>query len=311
MKENDFIKMFAEIHGTTPYSADAECVKTDKGYRLFSIDGFSETEDFFTHTPPERIGHNMAVAACSDLLACGVKPELVLQSWNIDNRKSPDYYREIAVGIEKVLKHYGAKCIGGDMGCSQPWSYTVMVTGQSKSVPVRRIASKRQEFDLYASGHFGDCNIAMFLNEAMPELEVRKPVPPAALFATDSSGGFFDALENFRRVNHGLHLDITDVPKIISMDVFGKWPEDFDPFYSLIGGVGEYELLFAMPKGIRPNFGRKIGQGFFTEKQENEFNFLFDGKRVGRMKNPPPDYRNIPPEKWMEVTIFYFKEIFS
>ncbi len=308
MRENEFIQLFAEIHGAIPFSADAEIVQHAGGFDLFSIDSFSETEDLFEHTPPERIGRNMAFAACADLLACGVKPEILLQAWNIDDRKEKEYYRAIACGIEQVLRHYGAKCIGGDTGSSSPWNWTATVKGHSTTRPITRVTSKRVPFDLYLSGAIGDANLAAFLQEAMPELELRDPVPAGALFATDTSGGLLDALENFRRVNPGLRLRLA-LAKAISLEIFERWPKEFDPFWALIGGAGEHELLYAVPQGFKTN-GIQIGEGEFMDSSETELLLLMEGKVIGRVRNSPPDFRAIPREEWISATQTYYHELF-
>ena len=307
MKENDFIRMFGEVHGSKPYFADAEIVKTENGFNLYSIDGFSETEDFFTRTPPRRIGRNMAMAACADLLVCGVVPEIWLQSWDIDDSRGVDYYREIAEGVEEVLRHYGAKCIGGDLGASSPWSCTTVVQAHSPKLPVTRIARERVSFDLYASGPLGDANLAAFLKQSMPEFELRDPVPSDALFATDTSGGFFDALENFRRVNRGMELTI-ELAAVLSEKLLKPDVPGLDPIWTLIGGVGEYELIFAVPKGTRAE-AVLIGEGTFSGTQENVFRFSYEGEAFGRMKNPPPDYRDVPPARRIETTRNYIREM--
>lgn len=309
MRESEFIKMFASVHGITPYAADAEIVGSGNGFELFSTDGFSETEDFFTRTPPEIIGRNMAAGACSDLLACGVRPEILLQAWNIDGAKGEDYYRGIAEGIERVLRHYGAKCIGGDIGAAVPWNWTATVIGHSAESPVTRIARERIPFDLYVSGGMGRANLAMFLDEPMPEFALHEPVPAAAIFATDTSGGFFDALENIRRVNCGMVLEV-EFGKAVSPEIFRKWPDGFEPVWVLIGGVGEYELLFAVPRGVQAE-GFKIGEGWFREETENDFRLSVDGKPAGRMKSGPPDYRNAPSSEWLPMTMNYAGDLFT
>ena len=302
MLEREYIEMCAGIHGLNPFSADAEHF----GNRSVSMDSFSETEDFFTHTPPEIIGHNLAAGACADLLACGVRPEILVQSWNIDDSKPMEYYRKIASGIEEVLRHYGAKCIGGDLGSSRPWSWTAAVSAECVS-PVTRTAKSRVPFDLYISGPMGKANLAALTGEPMPEIPLREPVLPETLFATDTSGGFFDALENFRRVNTGMNL-FFDVEKVLSPDI--PQSTDLDRISFLIGGVGEYELVYAVPRGM-PVPGIKIGEGGFTSVEENSFCWGRNGQRAGCMKNPPPDYRNIRPDEWVKVTMKYLREMMS
>lgn len=303
MRENEWIGIFAGIHGIQTHRADAERC----GNLLLSMDSFSETEDFFTATTPETIGHNMAAGACSDLLACGVKPEILQQAWNIDPGKGVEYYRKIARGIEKVLRHYGAKCIGGDLGTARPWSWTAAVLAHCAGESVTRAAQRRVPFDLYLSGPMGEANLAAFRREAMPELPLRDPVPPGTLFATDSSGGFFDALENFRRVHAGMRLDF-EMSQVISPRVFEQCPAAVDPVCTLIGGVGEYELVYAVPRGAAAP-GIRIGEGDFSDRPENDFSWTMDGKTGGRMTDPPPDYRSIPPDHWFGATHNYLREM--
>ena len=76
------INALAAIHKTTPFGADAEVF----GDLLLTMDSFSEKEDFFSVTPPERIGHNMAAAVLSDLLACGIRGEFLINCWNMDEK---------------------------------------------------------------------------------------------------------------------------------------------------------------------------------------------------------------------------------
>lgn len=293
MNEVDMIRRFTAIHNTNPFGADAERF----GDMLFTMDSFSCDEDFFHFTPPERIGHNMAAALLSDLLSCGIKGEFVISSWTIDSKLPPEFYEECAKGIEKVLSHYGVRCIGGDMGSAPQWCWTAAAGGKDTlSVPVTRIASAKVPFDLYASGPFGDANLAAFYKKAMPEIELRPPVPPGSLFATDSSGGFLDALENFRRVNPALTLFLEDIPIAA--------PQEF-PFpqeYLLIGGAGEYELLYAVPAGMKTQ-GLFLGRGDFSGK-----GIHFPNGKV--MTAPPPDYREITPDRYLEATERYYKEFF-
>ena len=294
MNENRMIRAFAAIHGITPFTADAEIF----GDMLITMDSFSRDEDFFNTTPPERIGHKMAAALISDLLACGITGDFIINTWNIDKKVPPSFYEACAEGIEKVLEHYKLRCIGGDLGTADVWSWTAAAAGKlpSEATPVRRIASQKIPFDLYASGPFGDANYAAFYKEPMPEIELREPVPAGTLFATDSSGGFMDALENFRRVNPDLTLFLEDIP--ISPHPRLPFPEEF----LLIGGVGEYELIYALPRGVKGP-GHLIGHGDFSGRGIHS-----PSGRV--MTAPPPDYREVPPENRLEATGEFYKEFF-
>lgn len=293
MNEQKMIEKISGIHGQSPFLSDAELF----GKMLYSMDSFSKTEDFFEITPPETVGHNMAAAACSDLLACGAKPEFLIQTWNIDDSEPEEFYLHAARGIESVLNHYGAKCIGGDMGCSSPWSWTATVGGTAKTAPVQRRTDRKIPFDLYLSGSVGDANIAAFFHREMPRIELREPVPAHALFATDTSGGFFDALENFRRLEPQLSIEIETIPYTEHEPL--PFPEEF----LLIGGVGEYELLYAVPAGCSAD-GIRIGTGDFSGS-----GIRF--KNGGIMKSPPPDYREIPPDQWVVATEQYYREVFQ
>lgn len=309
MQEHELIETFANIFGNTPYLADAEILPDHGGFALFSVDSFSEREDFFQNLTPRQIGHQMAYAACSDILACGALSECLLQSWSCDSAHGLDFYKEVSEGINEVLQHYGAKCIGGDIGTANEWIWTATVTGHA-SKPIRRVASQRIDFDLYSSGPLGKANAAIFCGQKLPIFALRQPVPQNSIFATDTSGGLLDALENFRRVNHGLCLDL-DVNASLSPEVQKLLPSNAHPGWTLVGGIGEYELLFALPKGTACKDGIKIGTGHFCDaSSDNHIRLLWDGK-YGVMKEAPPDYRNVPKEEWLSVTAEYWAALFD
>ncbi len=308
MREGDFIEALSRIHGNTPYLADAETVPFEGTFLLLSVDSFSEREDFLSSLPPEAIGRQMARAACSDLLACGAMPEFLLQNWCYDSSHDIEFYLKIANGIESVLKHYGTQCIGGDVGTASEWCWTATTFGRSQS-PVTRVASSKVPFDLYTTGLFGMANAAVFRGLPQPELPLRHPVPQGTLFATDSSGGLFDALENFRRVNRGMHIEI-DADKAISAAARNSLPHEAEAGWMLVGGVGEYELIFAVPTGTPCPNAVRIGGGYFRDSQENDFRIACGG-RHGTMVSPPPDYREIAREEWVAATARYWESLFE
>ena len=307
MNEQCMIEMFSRIHKTSPYNADAEILPLKDTNLLVSTDSFSEREDFLFGLKPEAMGRVMAYGAITDILACGARPEYLVQSWNIDRSHDERFYERVAIGIQEVVSNYGAKVVGGDMGVMGDWCWTATVFGESVS-PVRRVASKRIDFDLYLTGSCGAANVAAFSHRPLPEPLFREPVPANALFATDVSGGFFDALENIRRVNNGIWMDV-DGRSVLNPEIFSTIPDGVDPGWALVGGVGEYELLFAFPKGETFKEGILIGRGGFNSlDNECRITVQFGSKR-GSMISAPPDYRTVCSEKWLEATAEYWASL--
>ena len=303
MYEHDLIEAFSRVHGTRPFEADAEIVRLDEANLLVSIDSFSAREDFLAGLEPETVGRVMAYGAMADILACGVRPEFLVQAWNIDERHDPPFYGRVAKGVQQVVAHYGAKVVGGDIGVAKEWCWTATAFATCAS-PVRRVAARRVDFDLYATGALGAANAAVFFSRPVPSPALRDPVPDGALFATDTSGGLFDALENFRRANPGLWLEV-DADRAVASEVVHGLPEGVVPGWALVGGVGEYELVFAVPQGAPVVNACKIGFGGFDRGRSDGI-LIRSGGKTGFMTSPPPDYRAIAPEDWLGATAAYW-----
>ncbi len=306
MHEQKLIDILSEVHGTRPFETDAEIVPFGGTNLLVSTDSFSEREDFLDGLEPEAMGREIAYGAIADILACGAKPEFIVQAWNFDKLHDATFYRRVAHGIQLVVAHYGAKVIGGDIGVSKEWCWTATVFSSCAS-PVRRVAAKRVDFDLYATGPLGSANAAVFLSHPIPVPTLRTPVPGNALFATDTSGGLFDALENFRRANPDMWLAV-DADRAVAPEVVHDLLKGVEPGWALVGGVGEYELVFAVQRGAHVDGALKIGHGGFGSGREGELT-IERGGRTGRMTSPPPDYRATAPSEWLKATAMYWTSL--
>ena len=307
MNEPTFIETLSRVHGTRPFGADAEVVPFGGTNLLVSTDSFSEREDFLLGLDPESMGRVMAYGAIADILACGANPEFLVQAWNMDESHDERFYERVAQGVQQVVSHYGAKVVGGDVGSAKEWCWTATVFATSQT-PVRRVASQREDFDLYATGLFGAANVAAFLGRPIPEPSLRDPVPRNALFATDASGGLFDALENFRRVNAGILIEV-DVERALAPGIAYGLPAGVEPGWALVGGVGEYELLFAVPHGERVEGAILVGRGGFGDFEHDGSVRVVCGSRTGHMVSPPPDYRAISRENWLDATAIYWHSL--
>ena len=305
--EQKLIELFSRVHGTRPFGADAEIVPFGGTNLLVSTDSFSEREDFLAGLEPEAMGRVMAYGAIADILSCGAKPEFLVQAWNVDASHDARFYARVAEGVQQVVSHYGAKVVGGDVGSAPEWCWTATVFAACAS-PVRRRASRRVDFDLYVTGALGAANAAVALGRPVPEPALRPPVPADALFATDTSGGLFDALENVRRVNPGLRLEV-DADAAIAPELARALPDGMEPGWALVGGVGEYELLFAVPRGERVEGAIKIGCGGFDDSGSDSIVSVKSGSKTGRMVSPPPDYRAVAQNQWLAVTAAYWTSL--
>ena len=101
--EQSLIETLSRIHGTRPFGADAEVIPFEGTKLLVSTDSFSEREDFLSGLEPEAMGRVMAYGAISDILACGAKPDFLVQVWNIDDSHDERFYERVAQGVQQVV----------------------------------------------------------------------------------------------------------------------------------------------------------------------------------------------------------------
>lgn len=308
MNEEDFIRTLARIHGLRTFETDSDAVPPGRGTLLVSTDSFSCEEDFLSGLSPVEMGRLMAYGACTDLLASGARPEAMTQVWTCATAEQDSFYAQMATGVQEVLAHYGAAVLGGDVATAAAWSWSATVFGHAER-PVRRVASARVDFDLYVSDLLGAANAAVALGRPLPLPRLREPVPANALFATDTSGGFFDALENFRRVNAGIWLEV-DGERAVSREVLDGLPSGIEPGWTLVGGVGEYALVFAVPAGSAVREGMLVGHGGFRSDGVTEMRLRMGG-RVGRMTSSPPDWRSVAPADRLVVVSGYWRKLFE
>ena len=69
-----------------------------------------------------------------------------------------------------------------------------------------------------------------------------------------------------------------------------------------------YELLFAVPQGERIEGAIRIGSGGFRAGCDTEIRIM-SGEKSGHMSAPPPDYRAIPRENWLDATATYWHSL--
>lgn len=237
------------------FTCDAELVPIGGQVWALTTDDFSPEEDRFTSDDPSMLGANLAVATLSDLLACGASPQLFLAAVCLPRGVYAAFAEGVAAGLATVLEEAGCHLCGGDVGTADPWRFCgtalgPVVTGR----PLTRIIPAAPQ-TLWVTGELGDANLAAFLGSATPRFELRleaaQAIREVATACTDTSGGLLDAAWCLSSVSPRvrLELDLSRVPLCAGLEDLargGGIPVEA----ALVGGAGEYELLFTTPADL-------------------------------------------------------------
>lgn len=264
MKEYELIRNMA---GAFPRSAlqknelfecDAEIVEIGASLWGLTMDDFSPAEDLFTSEDPVRLGSNLAVATLSDLFAAGAEPTFFMHSVSLPRHVERGFVDGLMDGIQTTLGRIPCALCGGDMGTTDPWRYCGFAMGPIRSGrPLTRRLPQEQQ-TLWVTGKLGDANLAALQKTQTPQFELRiKEAELIRSYATgciDTSGGLFDALWILHDQNPSLRFDIRidDIPIAAGIEQAAT-AMGFPKEASLLGGAGEYELLFAIPESNTAN----------------------------------------------------------
>jgi len=269
MHESELIRKLSTAFRRSPdqrnalFTCDSEIV--DISGRLWGIttDAFSPDEDCFGSENPERIGRNIAVATLSDLLAAGCQPLFYLHCLDVPVN-GEDFACSLSRGVAEILDACGAFMLGGDLGCGPNWHCAATALGPvARPTPLARILPQREQA-LYVTGTLGDANAAALQNSAPPEFELRlaaaEHLRNAASSCIDTSDGLFSAVWQWQDVNPGFRFDINpaSIPYAPqACDAAQRFGFPLPAF--LLGGAGEYELLFAADPGCDFPDATRIG----------------------------------------------------
>ena len=251
MTETDLIRFFtkpfprSEQQLNEPFECDAELVRIGDETWALSIDDFSPEEDRFTDEDPFRLGANLVTATLSDLLAAGAEPRFFMHALTLPADAGDDFLQGLRNGISATLKQADCFLCGGDLGQGPGWRYSGFAMGPAARPLTRKLPETSTA--LWVTGQLGDANLAALLQTPTPAFELR--LPEAALirqYATgciDTSGGLMDALWTLHTLNPNLriNLQLDKTPLADGLSSIGNIP----PEAALVGGAGEYELLFA------------------------------------------------------------------
>lgn len=302
MKEYDLIRNIAvnfkrsrDQHNEL-FECDAEIITIGDRKWGISMDEFSPEEDLFTSEDSFLLGANLVVATLSDLLAAGVEPGFFLQGLSLPRNVEKEFVDGLTEGIGTMLDKAGCFMCGGDIGTADPWRFCGVAMGPVISERPLTHRMPVEPHTLWVTGAFGDANLAALQKTATPRFEFRlgeaKKIRKFATACIDTSGGFFDALWILKEQNPRMQfeVDLKDMPFAEGVvEISNRL--GFPPESALLGGAGEYELLFAVPAGLAVDELLSAGMTRVGTARQGDFKGVNIHCRNGSVKTmlqPPP-----------------------
>ncbi len=302
MKEYDLIKHIAmnfqrsrEQHNDL-FECDAEIITIGNQKWGLSMDDFSPEEDLFTSEDPVLLGANLIIATLSDLLASSVEPRFFMQSVSLPRTAEKEFVERLMEGVRTTLDQASCFMCGGDMGTANSWRFCGLGMGPVISNKPLTHRIPMESHTLWVTGSLGDANLAALQKTATPPFELRlKEAEKIRKFATaciDTSGGFFDAvwILNEQNPHMQFEVDLKNMPLAEGLSEVSN-RLGFPPESALLGGAGEYELLFAVPAGLAVEELLSTGMtpvGTVRQGDDKGVNLHCINGSKKKMMQPPP-----------------------
>lgn len=299
MSEYDLIRQFSQAFRQCPlqqnnvFECDSELIRIGDQLWALTMDEFTPEEDLFTSEDPEVLGANLAVATLSDLLAAGASPAWFMHAISLPKAADLAFISGLSLGINEVLSEAGCSLCGGDIGCADTWRFCGFAMGPVQgNRPLTRIMPCEPQ-TLWVTGTLGDANLAALSGLPTPRFELRLTeaefIKRSATACIDTSGGLFDALWMLHTLNPGLQLEV-DIDKLpIASGVReAAQAAGFPAEAALLGGAGEYELLFTMPASFDDQGIGALRIGAVQPGSEPGLYIYRSSNLINKMTEPPP-----------------------
>lgn len=293
----------SDIQLNKPFESDAEILKFAGKKLLYSMDEFSD-EDLFMMNDPFVLGHNIAVAAISDIYASGGIPMFYAHSLTINETFTEEYLEKFYKGIAAVLRKANTAFIGGDFGKSESWRCCASVIGTSER-PILRSTAKPGDV-IYITGEIGAGNIQAaaqlyHTNVAKIKFKLRNQeaemIRKVASSCIDTSDGVNNAINTIANMS-GVGFAIEHLPYLRVGAILAKilgLPKEMLFFCE----CGEYELLFTAPPEITLPFHR-LGKITACEK-------TLQGKDISKFNISAREFEN--PKDYLKAVKFLCDEL--
>ncbi len=295
--EKELINRLGKFMPKNQVSDDCALIKTKNENLLINNDSLVENVHFNDITIcPQDLGWKAVVSNISDLLSSGSKKNIgITISLVLPAKTEWIWVEELYKGINKALKKYGGKILGGDCSKGKEKIISITAFGIQGELELRRDACKPGD-KILTTGIHGlsklgfliqnkmNLNDESYLNERLisksiehfcrPKvypnflnnlLKTRSNKKIKRIGCTDSSDGLFQALQDLTKAsNCKAIINYEKIPKDKDWPTGDKWDE-----YYFFGGE-DYELVFSLPKKWAKNLSK-------LDKNINEIGFFADG----------------------------------
>ena len=294
--EKELINRLGKFMPKNQVSDDCALIKAKHNDLLVNNDSLVENVHFNDITIcPEDLGWKAVISNISDLLSSGSRKTIGITISLILPAKTEWIWVEgLYKGINKALKEYGGKVLGGD--CSKGNQKVISITafGIQGELELRRNGCKPEDVILTTGIHglsklgfliqnntnFDKnfpinerlvnkaierfCRPKVYPNLLKTLLKTRSNKKIKKIGCTDSSDGLFQALQDLAIASKcKAIINYEKIPKYKNWPKGDKWDE-----YYFFGGE-DYELIFSLPKKWAKNL-TKIDKsiyeiGYFTD----------------------------------------------
>ena len=245
---------------------------------------------------PEDLGWKAVISNISDLLSSGSKKTIgITISLILPAKTEWIWVEDLYKGINKALKEYGGKILGGDCSKGNQKAISITAFGIQGELELRRDGCKPGDVILTTGIHglsklgfliqnninFNDdslnekliskaierfCRPKVYPNFLKNLLKTRSNKKINKIGCTDSSDGLFQAIKDLAIASKSRAIiNYEKIPKDKDWPKGDKWDE-----YYFFGGE-DYELVFSLPKKWAKNLSK-------LDKDINEIGFFADGE---------------------------------
>ncbi len=273
--EKELIIRLGKFMPKNQVSDDCALIKTKNKNLLVNTDSLVENVHFNeTIICPQDLGWKAVVSNISDLLSSGSKKTIgITISLVLPSRTEWIWVEELYKGINKALKEYGGKILGGDCSKGDEKIISITAFGIQGELELRRNACKPGDIILTTGIHglsklgFMIKNKINFDNDVyLHETLIRKSIKQFCrpkvypdflkqllktrsnkkmkrIGCTDSSDGLFQAIQDLAIASScKAIMNYEKIPKDKHWPQGDKWDEHY-----FFGGE-DYELVFSLPK---------------------------------------------------------------